>query len=715
MVIIMIQIGMLLNERYEVLEQIGTGGMSDIYKAKCNKLNRLVAIKVLKQEFSENKDFVSKFRIEAQATAGLAYPNIVNVYDVGEEDNMHYIVMELVEGITLKNYIEKKVSLSVKEAISITIQVATGIEAAHNNHIIHRDIKPQNIMISKEGKVKVADFGIAKAATSNTVTTSIMGSVHYTSPEQARGGFSDEKSDIYSLGITMYEMVTGRVPFNGETTVAVAIQHIQEKMPSPRIYMEDIPISLEQIILKCTEKGPDRRYSKISELIEDLKKSLMDPEGEFVEIIDGASQDQTRMITEEDHTEIKRKVEKNSVEKPIKRELKGRKPTGIQISNSREKHKGEELDEQEPKPYKTFNAFIIILGIIIVLLIAYIIVDTTGVFDSTPPIINLDDTVTELVPIGGDISKIVEVLDAYNISYEITYEKSSDYDKSKVLKTSVDGKYILTEEDVIAITSYNGQLLKTVIGERYTLTVGDSIILTVGSGMDVVVVPEVVNLSTAEATVSLESNGFIVIRENQYDESVVKGNVISQTPNGGEAIERGTEVIITISDGMEDNKVPVPEVLGMTESKAKETLEASGLKYEISLESEYTQYAQGMVTYQSYAGTNVSSGTVVQLRISIGYYRHSCDISVDAPIDYISGDANVTLKTNEGVELFQTSTSSFPLPIKINGIVDASSGTLAINYTVTAEDEIVDEEGNTSIEIIKVPQTETRIINFTRE
>ena len=256
----MIKIGMIIGDRYEILEKIGTGGMSDVYKAKCHKLNRYVAIKVLKQEFSENTNFVSKFRVEAQAAAGLMHPNIVNVYDVGEEDGIYYIVMELVEGITLKNYIEKKARLSVKEALSIAIQVSMGIEAAHNNHIIHRDIKPQNIMISKEGKVKIADFGIAKAATSNTITSNVMGSVHYTSPEQARGGFSDERSDIYSLGCTMFEMLTGRVPFDGETTVAIAIKHIQEDMPSPREYVSEIPVCVEQIIFKCTQKSPDRRY-----------------------------------------------------------------------------------------------------------------------------------------------------------------------------------------------------------------------------------------------------------------------------------------------------------------------------------------------------------------------------------------------------------------------------------------------------------------------
>ena len=280
----MVKIGMVIGGRYEIQELIGTGGMSDVYRAKDNKLNRNVAVKVLKQEFSENRDFVAKFRKEAEAAANLMHPNIVTVYDVGEENGISYIVMELVDGYTLKQYIEKKSRLTISECISIALPIASGIEAAHNNGIIHRDIKPQNVIISKDGKVKVTDFGIAKTTTSNTISSNVMGSVHYTSPEQARGGFSDEKSDIYSLGITLFEMVTGRVPFNGDTTVAIAIKHIQEEMPSPRIYVEDVPISIEQIILKCTQKSPDRRYQKMSEVIEDLKKAYISPNENFVKI-----------------------------------------------------------------------------------------------------------------------------------------------------------------------------------------------------------------------------------------------------------------------------------------------------------------------------------------------------------------------------------------------------------------------------------------------
>ena len=296
----MLKEGMIVGERYEIISRIGSGGMADVYKAKDHKLNRLVAVKVMKAEFSEDKSFIAKFRKEAQAAAGLAHPNVVNVYDVGEDNGIYYIVMELVQGITLKDYITRKGKLTVREATSIAIQVSLGLEAAHRSNIIHRDVKPQNIIISIDGKVKLSDFGIARAASSNTISSNVMGSVHYSSPEQVRGGYSDSKSDIYSLGITMYEMVTGRVPFDGDTTVAIAIKHLQEEIESPRKYVPDLPYSLEQIILKCTQKSVDRRYNSMTELIEDLKHSLLDPNGNFVKLTPLASHAQTVMLSSDE-------------------------------------------------------------------------------------------------------------------------------------------------------------------------------------------------------------------------------------------------------------------------------------------------------------------------------------------------------------------------------------------------------------------------------
>ena len=300
----MLENGTYLADRYEVLEKVGAGGMSDVYKAMDHSLGREVALKVLKQEFAADSGFVSKFRQEAQAAAGLEHPNIVNIYDVGAENGLYYIVMEYVEGITLKTYISKKGQLTYNEVISIAIQVGRGIEAAHKKEIVHRDIKPQNIIISKEGKVKVTDFGIARAASSNTINADIMGSVHYSSPEQARNGYVTYQSDIYSLGIVMYEMCTGRVPFDGDTTVSIALQHLQGEMVPPSEYAPELPISVEKIILKATMKNQDRRYASMEDMLNDLKRALVNPEEDFVNIPDGEEADKTRVITDAEAREL---------------------------------------------------------------------------------------------------------------------------------------------------------------------------------------------------------------------------------------------------------------------------------------------------------------------------------------------------------------------------------------------------------------------------
>lgn len=366
----MLKEGVYLADRYEIVGKAGSGGMSDVYKAKDHTLGRFVGIKVLKQEFSDDVNFVTKFRTEAQSAAGLEHPNIVNIYDVGSENSVHYIVMEYVEGITLKTYIEKKGQLSFKEAVSIAIQVGRGIEAAHNKHIIHRDIKPQNIIISTEGKVKVTDFGIAKAATNNTISSDVMGSVHYASPEQARNGFVDGKSDIYSLGIVMYEMVTGRVPFDGESTVAVAIQHLQEEMVAPSAFAPNLPVSMEKIILKCTQKSPDRRYDSISDLLIDLKKALISPDEDFVVMVPLGQQDKTRVMKSEEVESIKQQTRNIYYQEEL---------------NDEDEDDDEEDDEDDegflnPKMEKAVTIMGIVAAVVIVAIIIYIGGSFLGLF-----------------------------------------------------------------------------------------------------------------------------------------------------------------------------------------------------------------------------------------------------------------------------------------------------------------------------------------------
>ena len=512
----MVKIGMIIGDRYEVQEKIGTGGMSDVYRAKDHKLNRFVAVKVLKQEFSENANFVSKFRVEAQAAAGLAHPNIVNVYDVGEENGIYYIVMELVEGITLKKYIERKARLSVKEAVSIAIQVSMGIEAAHNNHIIHRDIKPQNIIISKEGKVKVTDFGIAKAATSNTITSNVMGSVHYTSPEQARGGYSDEKSDIYSLGVTMFEMLTGRVPFNGETTVAIAIKHIQEEMPSPREYVSEIPVSVEQIVFKCCQKSPDRRYQSMGQLIADLKRSLMTPDEDFVKMVDPNEEGSTKMMDSSDREKIKRQARnRDSMEEAMhlrkeadmKKNVRRKREIPYELEEDEDEEEEEDdIDETEyedeededededydPKMERITTVLAVVAAILIGCIVLFLVGKALGLFDGSL----FGETTQEqeqeeekeqvemIEAVGKDVDEVKVALLNIGLTPEIEYEESIEFAQGIVMKSSV-AKGTMVEE-------------------------GSNVVLTVSAGSEGVKVEDTVGMSEAEATATLGKSGFVL-------------------------------------------------------------------------------------------------------------------------------------------------------------------------------------------------------------
>ena len=385
--------GTMLQDRYEILEKIGSGGMSEVYKAKCHKLNRLVAIKVLKSEFTSDATFVSKFKMEAQAAAGLSHPNIVNIYDVVDEGDIHFIVMELVEGITLKSYITKKGHLDVKEAIGIAIQVASGIEAAHEQHIIHRDIKPQNMLISMDGKVKVADFGIARAVSSQTMNAAtVVGSVHYISPEQARGGYSDERSDLYSLGITMFEMVTGHVPFEGDNTVTVALAHLEEPMPDPRMLNPDVSPSLARIILKCTEKRPERRYPNAAAVISDLRRALLnddDPTIGAVKEEDHSSD--TIVISPKELNLIKtRSGERIRESKPVKeirerRERRDLEKRYDQTDNAKKEPKKNKVDDEATGLEKILTGLGVAAAIVIVAVVIVFVLKLGGLFRSSTP------------------------------------------------------------------------------------------------------------------------------------------------------------------------------------------------------------------------------------------------------------------------------------------------------------------------------------------
>ena len=728
----MIRIGMMVGDRYEIIEKIGTGGMSDVYKAKCHKLNRFVAVKVLKQEFSENTNFVTKFRVEAQAAAGLMHPNIVNVYDVGEENEIHYIVMELVEGITLKKYIEKKARLSVKEAVSIAIQISMGIEAAHNNHIIHRDIKPQNIIISKEGKVKITDFGIAKAATSNTITSNVMGSVHYTSPEQARGGYSDEKSDIYSLGITLFEMLTGRVPFNGETTVAIAIKHIQEPIPSPREYVSEIPVSVEQIVYKCCQKSPDRRYQSMAELVADLKQSLISPDEDFVKIVNPDEEASTRAITDKDMVQIKRQSDRRDsmdealrLNKDVQRKPKRKAPEEIY---EEEEYTEEEMDDEDimeddieddmdeeedydPKMERITTILAIVAALIIGCIVLFLVGKTLGIFptgSSAGEGIGIQTQVEEIADqvgmpkvVGRQIEEVKQELLGLGLAPEITYRETDEYEAGLVLECN--------------------------IGIGLMVDSNTEIMLTVSAGPSGIEVPAVVGSSKAEAVSNLEQKGFVVNSTESYDANVPKGDVISQNPEGGTKAPSGSAVTIRISLGAEDTKVRIPDLIGVSEMDAMATLTELGLTVgSVSEVNNEDAALTGLVCYQSYSvGSYVEKGTAIDLRVSIGpkqvTYSYSGSIeppSAEEDPEYRDGlDVTVTIDTSDGVQLLNTNTTSFPISVNYTGI-QAASGTITFTYTVITEavtdtnpetGEVVTTEGTS------VQKTVTREVQFTPE
>lgn len=589
----MLKEGIYLADRYEIVGKIGTGGMADVYKAKDHTLGRFVAIKVLKQEFSEDVNFVTKFRTEAQSAAGLEHPNIVNIYDVGSENGMHYIVMECVEGITLKTYIEKKGRLSFKEAVSIAIQVGRGIEAAHNKRIVHRDIKPQNIIISTEGKVKVTDFGIARVATTNTINADVMGSVHYASPEQARNGFVDGRSDIYSLGIVMYEMVTGRVPFDGESTVAVAIQHLQEEMVVPSAYVPDLPISMEKIILKCTQKSPDRRYQTIGDLLIDLKKALISPDEDFVVMVPVGQQEKTRVMKPEELESIKEQ-------------------TGKVYYNSEDENIDTDTDEDEdededeggflnPKMEKAVTIMGIVAAVIIVLIVVYLAISMTGIFKFKDKTTDKDnDTKKE------ETTDKIEMIDLTGMTYDEAKKELNGMGLGIKKGDSISSdKY--EEGLVVGQSEKEGDMVK----KNTTVTVNLS------SGAGEIDVPSVVGLDKDAATEKLKEAGFKVSTEYEYSDDVPEGDVISQTPDGKSKAKKNDTVTIVVSRGTQ--QVKMISVLGKSEQDARDALSAIGVTVS-SVSSDYSNNVpEGCVISQSISeGTFVNPGTTVTLTISLG-------------------------------------------------------------------------------------------------
>ena len=701
----MLEIGSFLSDRYEILSKVGAGGMSDVYKAKDHILSRFVAIKVLKQEFSEDSSFVTKFRAEAQSAAGLEHPNIVNIYDVGSENGLYYIVMEYVEGITLKTYIEKKGQLSFKESASIAIQVARGIEAAHNKNIIHRDIKPQNIIISTDGKVKVTDFGIAKATSSNTISSDVMGSVHYASPEQARNGFVDGRSDIYSLGIVMFEMVTGRVPFDGDTTVAVALQHLQEEIARPSIYAPDLPISFEKIILKCTQKTPDRRYQTIEELLTDIRRSLAHPDEDFVTIAPLVDGGKTKVISPDELDKIKEgrgvaeDLNDDDTDADNDDEYADDEDDDEYDESLLDDDDDEEDDDDDddgkllnPKMDKAITIMGIVTAVIIVIVIIYLALSVAGVFkfggkknsesqqtesqtqtESESESETQTETEGQMIDIRGmsveDAQKAVDRLKLDLTVFAFETKQSDEKDGT-----------ILDQDVKAGDTVKRGSQINVVIAGK-----GDST-------SEMVKIPSVIGKTKSSAKSTLESAGFSVTFEyGDYNNSVAADVVTAQSPSAKKQAAKGSTVTVTLSPGQKP--ITVPNVVGASQSQAESALAGAGLKYTYA-ESQYSDTVPaGSVINQTKSGETVAAGTTITLTLSKGKQEISTNVSKG--ISY-SGEGTVVKAEYKLVGKSGTvydkgsyeNTSSFT----VSGTMKEATGSVVVTWTVQTGE--TDEAGN---------------------
>lgn len=671
-----INIGTMIGNRYEVVEKVGTGGMADVYRAMDHRLNRYVAVKILKNEYSEDTKFVTKFRQEAQAVACLSHPNVVAVYDVGEEQGMHFIVMEFVEGITLKSYIEKKGKLSVREAVGIGIQIASGLEAAHNSHIIHRDIKPQNILISRDGTAKVTDFGIAKAASSNTITASAMGSVHYISPEQARGGFSDEKSDVYSLGVTMYEMLSGTLPFTGESAVAVALAHIQEEAVPLTAMDATIPKGISDIVAKCMQKKADFRYPTSADLIADLKMFLQDPEGEYGVVKPLYENTDTIFIKPTDVNRLKAATQTPASD------------NGTAAAEPEDKKAGDEdSGEVDPKLEKALIGGSIVVAIIIGIVIIYVIGKVFGFWGGA-------SSSTEATPtpeVTSSAASATATPEASDSAQKVTVENVAGMTTEEA-KTALSQKGLsnvkVSEQQSDTISA--GKVISTDPEAGTEVEKDAEITLIVSSGTSTVQVPSVASMTVTKAKSTLAAEGFNAVEGSKvYSDTVKAGLVAYSNPKGGAQASKGATITLYISKGPKQTTTTVPDLMGMTKAQAKEALTAKKLVLG-SMSAAYSDnVSKNRVCVQSKAeGTEVKTGSKVDITLSLGasktYSYYSNKVTIDNPFDYESDPSSVFkfVLSQDGktttIREVSLSYSDFPYTISDVKGSSASSGEIIV-------------------------------------
>lgn len=558
----------LLAGRYELIEKIGEGGMAIVYKAKCRLLNRYVAIKILRPEFTKDEQFVENFRRESQAAAGLSHPNIVSVYDVGQEGNIHFIVMELVEGKTLSELIEEKGRLDYKEAINITRQVASALSLAHKNQIVHRDIKPHNILITNTGVAKLADFGIAKAVSASTIiggNNKVMGSVHYFSPEQARGAYVDERSDIYSLGIVLYEMLTGKVPFDGDNPISIALMHINDPMPSVSAEVPGIPPQLEKIIMKATDKYQTNRYRTADEMIEDLDNI------EFITKVMGQKAFTIAGEEEKEQPAV-------SVHPERGRTHRKSEPAG----------NTEESDKTLERANKISTGFIICA--VAVLVIAGII--GLGAL---------------LGWFSGDSEEI-----------KVPNFVGSTFEKAQALAQET-GLEIARGEDVYSPDQEEGKITSQNPTADSVVSPGKLITVYVSKGKKDGVVPKIVGMDYKGASEYLKTFGFELGIVKTESSTLPENVIIEQSVEEGSTASKGTKIDVTVSDGKGKETVKMPNLIGKTPDEANAIIDTEGLKLGDATYEETTTTAQNLIFWQQYPeGTELEKGTAVSYKVSKG-------------------------------------------------------------------------------------------------
>lgn len=548
----------LLAGRYELQEKIGDGGMAVVYKARCRLLNRFVAIKILKPEFARNVKFIENFRRESQAAASLNHPNIVNIYDVGREGNVHYIVMELIEGYILSDLISQNGAMEWRRAIEIAKQIASALSFAHKNNIIHRDVKPHNILITRDGTAKITDFGIAKAmdsAVENDGTNTIMGSVHYFSPEQARGGYVDEKSDIYSLGIVLYEMLTGQVPFDGENPVAVALKHINQDILPPRELNEKIPLVVQNVVLKATSKYQIERYASAEEMYNALN------DAEFA------------LMMNNSHS-------KSDSKKDVEIAVSNKRDEDLE--NSDMKNRGKKIRLNKVKIAAV--ALALICAIPLSILLSNLLLD------------------------GGSSDDEFETPDFRNMTFESAKLAASEYN----LEISMGDSVYSSEYDEGIICSQIPDV-NSMIKEGKTITVN------ISKGMKDGTVPNAVGKAQSDARFILEKYGFKVGTVSTAKSNLPKGIVINQSPDAGEEAVPGSYVALTVSEGIAENEVLIPLLLDKTVEEATAELEAVELKIgDISYEMSEAYEKDRIIWQSKEAGGTAVTGTAISVKVSSG-------------------------------------------------------------------------------------------------